>query len=88
MANQIPLKALFDGGGNVTSLGQFTPTDTVSVADGGTGVANFTIGNGFLSLPGATGINPTLFSTINSLMIYPASGSGDRTFLETFHDHG
>ena len=45
MANQIPLKALFDGGGNVTSLGQFTPTDTVSVADGGTGVANFTIGN-------------------------------------------
>jgi hypothetical protein len=44
--------------------------------------ANFTVGNGFLSLPGATGINPTLFSTINSVMIYPASGSGDRTFLE------
>ena len=44
--------------------------------------ANFTVGNGFLSLPGATGINPTLFSTINSLMIYPASGSGDRTFLD------
>ena len=36
MANQIPLKALFDENGNVTSLGQFTPTDTVSVADGGT----------------------------------------------------
>ncbi|MAH43570.1 hypothetical protein CL614_07695 [archaeon] len=45
MANQIPLKALFDENGNVTSLGQFTTTDTVSVADGGTGVTAFTIGN-------------------------------------------
>ncbi len=45
MANQIPLKALFDENGNVTSIGQFTPTDTVSVADGGTGVASLTIGN-------------------------------------------
>tara|TARA_B100001123_G_C15339034_1_gene1033991 strand:- start:3083 stop:3481 length:399 start_codon:yes stop_codon:yes gene_type:complete len=45
MANQIPLKALFDENGNVTSLGQFTPTDTVSVADGGTGETSFTIGN-------------------------------------------
>ena len=45
MANQIPLKALFDENGNVTSLGQFTPDDTVSVSDGGTGAKTFTIGN-------------------------------------------
>lgn len=45
MANQIPLKALFDENGNVTSLGQFTTDDTVSVADGGTGANTFTIGN-------------------------------------------
>jgi len=45
MANQVPLKALFDESGNVTSIGQFTPTDTVSVSDGGTGVESLTIGN-------------------------------------------
>ena len=45
MANQIPLKALFDENGNVTSLGQFTESDTVSVVDGGTGATTFTIGN-------------------------------------------
>ena len=45
MANQVPLKALFDENGNVTSIGQFTPTDTVSVSDGGTGVESLTIGN-------------------------------------------
>lgn len=45
MANQIPLKALFDENGNVTSLGQFTTDDTVAVADGGTGAKTFTIGN-------------------------------------------
>jgi len=44
--------------------------------------ANFTVGNGFLSLPGGAGPTPILFSTINTLMIYPASGSGERTFLE------
>ena len=44
--------------------------------------AQLTSGNEFLSLPGGTGITPVLFSAIRSLMIYPASGSGSRTFLE------
>jgi len=44
--------------------------------------ANFTASNPFLSLPGGAGPTPVLFATINSLMIYSAGGTGDRTFLE------
>ena len=44
--------------------------------------ANFTASNPFLSLPGGAGPTPVLFATINSLMIYSAAGTGDRTFLE------
>ena len=44
--------------------------------------ANFTTSNPFLSLPGGAGPTPVLFATINSLMIYSAGGTGDRTFLE------
>ena len=44
--------------------------------------ANFTSSNPFLSLPGGAGPTPVLFATINSLMIYSAAGTGDRTFLE------
>ena len=44
--------------------------------------ANFTASNAFLSLPGGAGPTPVLFATINSMMIYSAAGTGDRTFLE------
>ena len=44
--------------------------------------ANFTASNGFLTLPGGTNITPTEFSIIRSVMIYPAAGSGARTYLE------
>jgi len=44
--------------------------------------ATFTASNGFLTLPGGTSITPTEFSIIRSVMIYPAAGSGDRTYLE------
>ena len=44
--------------------------------------ANFTTNNAFLSLPGGAGPTPVLFATINSMMIYSAGGTGDRTFLE------
>jgi len=44
--------------------------------------ANFTASNGFLTLPGGTTITPILFSVIRSVMIYPAAGTGDRTYLE------
>ena len=44
--------------------------------------ANFTASNPFLTLPGGAGPTPTLFATINSMMIYSAAGTGDRTFLE------
>jgi len=43
--------------------------------------ANFTASNPFLSLPGGAGPTPILFATINSMMIYSAGGTGDRTFL-------
>ena len=43
--------------------------------------ANFTASNPFLSLPGGAGPTPVLFATINSMMIYSAGGTGDRTFL-------
>ena len=44
--------------------------------------ATFTASNGFLTLPGGTSITPTEFSIIRSVMIYPAAGTGDRTYLE------
>ena len=44
--------------------------------------ATFTASNGFLTLPGGTSITPTEFSIIRSVMIYPAAGSGARTYLE------
>ena len=55
--------------------------------------SNFTTGNGFITLPGGANTIPTQFSVIRSVMIYPASGTGDRiylqqkdvTFMDEFH---
>ena len=44
--------------------------------------SNFTKASGFLTLPGGSSITPTEFSVINSVVIYSAAGSGDRTYLE------
>ena len=41
MANQTPLKTIVDGSGNITSLGEFVSTDTISVINGGTGSSTF-----------------------------------------------
>ena len=41
MANQTPLKTIVDNAGNITSLGEFTASDTVSVSNGGTGSTSF-----------------------------------------------
>lgn len=41
MANQTPLKTIVDNDGNITSLGEFTASDTVSVSNGGTGSTSF-----------------------------------------------
>tara|TARA_Y100001936_G_scaffold71382_2_gene70487 strand:- start:1468 stop:1860 length:393 start_codon:yes stop_codon:yes gene_type:complete len=41
MADQTPLKTVTDGSGNITSLGEFTTTDTVGVSNGGTGSTSF-----------------------------------------------
>ena len=45
MADQTPLKAIFDDSGNVTGLGQYQDNDTIGVIDGGTGNKTLTIGN-------------------------------------------
>ena len=44
--------------------------------------SNFTTSSGFLTLPGGATITPTEFSVINSVQIYSAAGTGDRTYLE------
>jgi hypothetical protein len=44
--------------------------------------SNFTKASGFLTLPGGSALTPTEFSVINSVVIYSAAGSGDRTYLE------
>ena len=44
--------------------------------------SNFTTSSGFLTLPGGSAATPVEFSVINSVVIYPASGTGDRTYLE------
>ena len=59
MAEQTPLKALFDGSGNPTSLAEFTAGDFVRIEDGGTGVTTYSsgqilIGNNSNELTAAT----------------------------------
>ena len=44
--------------------------------------SNFTAASGFLTLPGGSTLTPTEFSVINSVQIYSAAGTGDRTYLE------
>ena len=44
--------------------------------------SNFTTGNGFLTLPGGGATVPTQFSVIRSVMIYPATGAAERTYLQ------
>ena len=44
MANQSPIKAVFDQAGNVIALGQYTTSDFIGVENGGTGNANFSVG--------------------------------------------
>ena len=38
MANQIPIKVMCDGSGNTCGLAQFTSSDSVAIAAGGTGL--------------------------------------------------
>ncbi|MAG26578.1 hypothetical protein CMI47_13620 [Candidatus Pacearchaeota archaeon] len=45
MADQTPLRAIFDDSGKVTGLGQYQLSDTIGVVDGGTGTTTLTIGN-------------------------------------------
>jgi hypothetical protein len=44
--------------------------------------SNFTASSGFLTLPGGSVATPVEFSVINSVQIYSAAGTGDRTYLE------
>ena len=70
MANQIPLKTIVDGSGNITSLGEFTSTDTISVANGGTGSSTF-LANRIL-----IGNNTSAVSTIERKDIKTNDSSG------------
>ena len=45
MANQTPLKAVFDENGNVIALGQYTSSDYIGITNGGTGSSTFGVGN-------------------------------------------
>ena len=40
MANQIPIKVMCDGSGNTCGLAQFTSSDSVAIAAGGTGLTS------------------------------------------------
>ena len=44
MADQTPLKAVFDQNGNVIALGQYTSADFVGVSNGGTGNSTYNVG--------------------------------------------
>ena len=70
MANQIPLKTIVDGSGNITSLGEFTSTDTISVVNGGTGSSTF-LANRIL-----IGNNTSAVSTIERKDIKTNDSSG------------
>ena len=38
MADQVPIKGIFNGSGDPTGLAEFTVSDTIGYADGGTGL--------------------------------------------------
>ena len=39
MADKVPLKGIFNGSGNPTGVAEFTTSDTLGYADGGTGLS-------------------------------------------------
>ena len=40
MADQVPIKVIFNGSGDPTGLAEFTTSDTIGYADGGTGLGS------------------------------------------------
>lgn len=40
MADQVPIKGIFNGSGDPTGLAEFTTSDTIGYADGGTGLGS------------------------------------------------
>ena len=75
MAEQTPLKALFDGSGNPSSLAEFTVGDFLRVTDGGTGLTTYSsgqllIGNSSNGLTAAT-----LTGTSNQITVTNGDGS-------------
>ena len=75
MANSIPLKALFNPDGSVKTLAEFSITDTVPVANGGTGTSTLgtVVGGGGITVTDGVGavINSFSVSLDSSTVVVP-----------------
>jgi len=57
MADQVPIKGIFNGSGDPTGLAEFTVSDTIGYADGGTGLNTLGTAGQILKVnSGATGL--------------------------------
>lgn len=57
MADQVPIKGIFNGSGDPTGLAEFTTSDTIGYADGGTGLNTLGTAGQILKVnSGATGL--------------------------------
>jgi len=82
MADRIPIKGIFNGSGDPTGLAEFTVSDSIGYADGGTGLT--TLGTAYQVLQvnsGATALEYTTISNQNltnsTISIAADSGSTD-----------
>ena len=75
MAAKTPLKALFDGDGNPTSLAEYTADDWIRFNDGGTGYITYTDGQILIGKTSDGSLNrTTLTGTSNQINVINSSG--------------
>ena len=74
MADKVPIRTVFDSGGNATGLAEFQSGETVGFAHGGTGLSSLGTAGQFLQVnSGASALEFT--SDINIASISPPSGN-------------
>ncbi len=74
MADKVPIRTVFDSGGNATGLAEFQSGETVGFAHGGTGLSSLGTAGQFLQVnSGASALEFT--SDINVASISPPSGN-------------
>ena len=85
MAAKTPLKALFDGDGNPTSLAEYTADDWLRSDDGGTGYITYSNGEILIGNSGGSLTRTSLTGTSNQINIINGSGSIQLALPQNIH---